>query len=311
MQTIPNIAYLASELSPYLAEALPNIATDLASKSIEATATAAVRGLRTIGASLSRKFRRARVSSKAYALFEKNWLEATTPSQREKAIRILLNEEPRFATSLDMLLLRRDFVIATASYCNRFPALDQDRILSDDYVPMSIRPLTSTPFSASSFGPSDITAVGNHIIEGDGGAGNRPSCVIWPGRKLKRCFRTDTKLPLMTFGFLVGFGRQTLRVRETSRLRYTAPRLQASAGGCAGLYLSIFSLQIPLMAIATGSYLLTVSTNLKAGNVEKCGTLFAFMPNRTAVSNSSSHRDQKPSLQFRLVAHFLAGEWSQ
>lgn len=171
VSTIPNITYLASELSPYLAEALPEIATDLASKGIEVTATATVRSLSSLGVSLSRRFRRARASSKAYASFEKNWQEATTPSQREKAIRTLLSEEPGFAASLDMLLLRRDFVTATASYCNRFPALDQDRILSNDYVPISIRPLTDTTFSAPSFAQSDIALEGNHIIEGDGGSG--------------------------------------------------------------------------------------------------------------------------------------------
>lgn len=147
MPTVPNIEYLASELSPYLTEALPDIATDLASKGIEVTATGAVRSLGAIGASLSRRFRRARASSKAYASFEKSWLKATTQWQREKAIRSLLNEEPAFAASLDMLLLRRDFVIAMASYCNRFPALDDDRMLSDGYVPISIR---SSPIFARS-----------------------------------------------------------------------------------------------------------------------------------------------------------------
>ena len=171
MPTIPNIDYLASELSPYLTEALPDIATDLASKGIEATAAAAVQGLASIGASLSRRLRRVRASSKAYTAFEKNWSEATTQSQREKAVRNLLNEEPGFATSLEMLLLRRDFVIATASYCDQFPALAEDRMLSDAYVPISIRRLADTTASATPLARPDITAEGNHIIEGDGGSG--------------------------------------------------------------------------------------------------------------------------------------------
>ncbi len=171
VSTVPNITYLASELLPYLAEVLPEIATDLASKGIEVTATATARSLSSLGVSLSRRFRRVRASSKAHASFERNWQEATTPSQREKAIRTLLSEEPGFAASLDMLLLRRDFVTATASYCNRFPALDQDRVLSNDYVPVSIRPLADTTFITPAFAQPDIAAEGNHIIQGDGGSG--------------------------------------------------------------------------------------------------------------------------------------------
>lgn len=166
-----NIDSLVSQLSPYMAEALPDIATNLASTGVEAAAAATVGGLRSIGKSISRRFRQSRASSHARAEFERNWAEALTPSQREKAIRDLLNEDPSFAALLDMLLLRRDFVAAVASYCNRLPALDEDLLLSDVYVPLSIRSMAGTLSASETSGQSEITSAGNHIIEGGAGSG--------------------------------------------------------------------------------------------------------------------------------------------
>ncbi|TBX98426.1 NACHT domain-containing protein [Rhizobium laguerreae] len=166
-----NIDSLVSQLSPYMMEALPDIATNITSKGIEVTAAATAGGLRSLGKSISQRFRQARASSKAHSSFERNWAEALAPSQREQAIRDLLNEDPRFAASLDMLLLRRDFVVAMASYCNSLPALDDDLFLSDVYVPLSIRSMAGAVFSAETLAKSEITLAGNHILEGSAGSG--------------------------------------------------------------------------------------------------------------------------------------------
>jgi hypothetical protein len=171
MPTVPNIDYLVSQLSPYLTKALPDIATDLASKGIESAVTASTKGLRSIARSISRRFQQARASSSAQASFEKNWAGALTPSQREKVIRDLLTADPKFAASLDMLLLRRDFVVAMASYCNRLPALDDELLLSEVYVPLSVQPLTGALFPAEALASLEITLTGNHIIEGGAGSG--------------------------------------------------------------------------------------------------------------------------------------------
>ena len=169
MPTLPNLDHLVSQLLPYLTNALPEIATDLASKGLETGVAGTARGLASLTASLSRRFRQTRASSKAHRYFEQAWSEATTTPEREQVVRDLLKAEPRFADALNLLMLRRDFVIAVASYCDRLPALDETLRLSEVYVPIPLHSLTG--IYAADRGEHEILASGNHIIEGEGGSG--------------------------------------------------------------------------------------------------------------------------------------------
>jgi tetratricopeptide (TPR) repeat protein len=146
------------------------MATSLASKGIETAAVVAGKGVRSISVAIWRRLRDTISASQGYAEFEASWELAVTPAHREDAIRRLLSSEPQFAASLSMLLLRRDFVAATAVYSDRLPALDHSLRLSEVYIRVSLQSMS--PISpVHTLDEAAMLASGNHIVEGDAGSG--------------------------------------------------------------------------------------------------------------------------------------------
>jgi hypothetical protein len=181
---------LATRLRPCIDAALKEVSdfvdeftSDLSKKAAGGLTDVTLRGLRSIGTAAWRRIK----SSRAHVAFQRRWKEAKSTTEKEQAIRLLLSSDPKVASSLYGLLVKRDFVRAVMEHCEHLPnigLLDATRRLSDIYVPLSLntsessgvrQPLpTATGKPTVSNDPDDTIGrlrSGNHLIEGIPGSG--------------------------------------------------------------------------------------------------------------------------------------------
>ncbi|NMN06477.1 MULTISPECIES: NACHT domain-containing protein [unclassified Novosphingobium] len=176
-----NLDSLTPELRPYIEEALKGGASFVSDLGNELSGKAAG-GLTSLGVnaatSIVKAIRNRRRRSKAWHQLENSWRDASDDSSREAAIRAFLAEDPRFASSLEMLLIRRDFVRAMLHACQRLPfveLLDSERELSEVYVPAALRRAEAEDEQA--LGSADLIEEilsaddGQYLIEGPAGSG--------------------------------------------------------------------------------------------------------------------------------------------
>lgn len=176
-----NLDSLTPELRPYIEEALKGGASFVSDLGDELSSKAAG-GLTSLGVnaatSIVKAIRNRRRRSKAWHQLESSWRDASDDSSREAAIRAFLAEDPRFASSLEMLLIRRDFVRAMLHACQRLPfveLIDTERELSEVYVPTAVRRPQAE--EEQSRGSADLIEEilnaddGQYLIEGPAGSG--------------------------------------------------------------------------------------------------------------------------------------------
>lgn len=176
-----NLDSLTPELRPYIEEALKDGASFVSDLGDELSSKAAG-GLTSLGVnaatSIVKAIRNRRRRSRAWHQLESSWRDASDDSSREAAIRAFLAEDPRFASSLEMLLIRRDFVRAMLHACQRLPfveLIDTERELSDVYVPATVRQPESQ--DEQSLASADLIEEilnaddGQYLIEGPAGSG--------------------------------------------------------------------------------------------------------------------------------------------
>jgi hypothetical protein len=130
-------------------------------------------------------------SSRAYGKFKKRLGDASSPGDREQALRQFFAEDPRLAKSSYGLLLRHDLLRAVLEHAENLPniiLLDATRRLSEIYVPLSLEPIAAAKTAAEGLVGSDtggsrpkflftdtkavdLLSSGNHLVEGEPGSG--------------------------------------------------------------------------------------------------------------------------------------------
>lgn len=184
-----NVDQLATKLRPYLDDALKELtefgsefASDLSKEASSGLASLTIGAFRSLGSAAWKRIK----SSKARAAFDRQWEKARSDNDKENAIRALLKSDPRLASALYGLLVRRDFVRAMMEYCEHLPnvgLLDSTRRLSDIYVTPSLKlaeaasdaddERSAAILASRVSGDSVIDQLksGNHLIEGIPGSG--------------------------------------------------------------------------------------------------------------------------------------------
>jgi tetratricopeptide (TPR) repeat protein len=183
---------LSEKLRPYvegafrqLSDFADDVAVDLSKKAAGGVSSTALSALRSLGSAAWLRIK----SSKAQAAFNARWSSANSAKEKEEAIRLLLETDPKLASSLHSLLLKRDFVRATIEYCEHLPrigAIDHTRRLSEIFVPLSIDRMegrrgdtdlhqppdrNETQLANGTTDTSQLLKAGNHLIEAVGGSG--------------------------------------------------------------------------------------------------------------------------------------------
>ncbi|MBV8754353.1 MAG: NACHT domain-containing protein [Hyphomicrobiales bacterium] len=175
-----NIEHLSSRLGPALTGALKEgeafaeiFGKEVSQKASSSLAGAAINTIQSLGKAAWKTIR----SSRAHDRFYKRWLVASSASERHQAIRKLLIEDPKCASSLYRLLTTLDFLRATAEHAEHLPniaILEASRRLSEIYVPLRIEPITHEPAGEAKFhglATDLLLSSGNHLIEGAPGSG--------------------------------------------------------------------------------------------------------------------------------------------
>jgi hypothetical protein len=186
---------LTTRLKPYVDESLNqvskfagDITSDLSKKAASGLTGLTLGAIRSLGNAIWKRIK----SSRAHAAFQRQWEDAQSNKDKEQAIRLLLSSDPKLASSLHSLLVRRDFARAMMEHCEHLPSiglLDAARRLSDVYVPLSLDAApdpqsahgtgTHTDFmmvtTSRAYATPDATIEqlrsGNHLIEGIPGSG--------------------------------------------------------------------------------------------------------------------------------------------
>lgn len=176
-----NPDHLAHELRPYLAGALeagPDLLADIGSE----LSKKATGGLTSLGVnaatSIIKAIKNRRERSKAWRQLAQEWAAARNEADRERAIRKFLARDPVFKASVEMLLIRRDFVRAMLIACERLPfveSLGTEYKLSDVYVPTDLAHVGGgdkpSPGDADYVTKLLESEEGQHLVEGIAGSG--------------------------------------------------------------------------------------------------------------------------------------------
>lgn len=173
----PDLTYLTSELPPYMQEVLSKVGQDVAAdfiaKGVEALVKGAGHGAQSIAISLRNRLRTSSQSKEALESFAEAWAQADDGSEREAAIRKLLEADPQFATSASVLIQRRDYAIALRDCAAELPVagLESSVSLRDVYVPLPLLAANSDGKRAEQIDAADLALEGNHLVISEAGGG--------------------------------------------------------------------------------------------------------------------------------------------